>query len=69
MTGGPDEVRERLMRLEEAQAFAERALEELGGEVRALGERLAELRAAVRRLEGQVERLAAPPDDTDSAEE
>jgi len=47
-----DEIGEaRIRRLEEGQAFGERAIDELGREVRALGDRVARLAAALRRVE------------------
>jgi len=51
----------RLQRLEEAQAFDERAIEELGKEVRALGERVMQLAAALKRVEA----LLAEEDDAE----
>ena len=59
----PRDIVERVRRLEEAQAFAERTAEDLGEELRALGRRVSELHAAVRRLEGRVERLTPPPEE------
>lgn len=64
---GEDDIRIRLLRLEEAQAFADHAADQLNDEVRALGRRVLELQAQVRRLEAMLARLAAPADDPDSA--
>ncbi len=45
---------ERIQKLEEAQAFSERLVEELGEEVRSLSEKVAELAAALKRVEGML---------------
>lgn len=42
---------ERIQKLEEAQAFSERAMEELSLEVRDLGKRIADLAAALKQVE------------------
>ncbi len=44
---------ERIQKLEEAQAFSERTVEELEEEVRALSRRVVELAAALARLEAK----------------
>lgn len=58
---------ERLTRLEEAQAFSERTVESLDGEVRALGDRIDALRRVVERLEGRIDGMeqASQADDLD----
>lgn len=59
MAEAGDDLAKRLVRLEEAQGFAERTSEQLGEEVRALSTRVSELQALVRRLEAQLSRLNA----------
>lgn len=53
-----ERILERIIRLEEAQAFGERGVEQLSGEIYALGRRLDELVARVARLEHQAARAA-----------
>ena len=64
-----DELRDRMQRLEEGQGFADHAAAQLAEEVRALSKRLTELQAHVRRLEGQLTRLASPPPPEDGSEQ
>lgn len=48
---------ERLTRLEESQAFTERTVDTLDGEVRALGDKIDALRRVVAGLESRIGRL------------
>lgn len=57
-----DDSRRQNPNLEEAQAFSERAIEELGEEVRALSQKVAEVAAALKRLEAM---LAEEDDEKD----
>lgn len=64
-----EDIRKRLIRLEESQGFAERSVEQLAEEVRALGKQVAEVRTQLRRLEAQLVRLSAPSDAEGSEQE
>lgn len=68
---GPEEVRRmeaRILRLEEAQMYADRAVEQLHEEVLGLGRRVEEVLARIQRLEQRLERaeaeIAQPEDAT-----
>lgn len=64
----PDSIR----RLEEAQAFTDRTVEELSDEVRDLGRRAAQLAAMLNRLELRLRRIETgdqPMTDTDRADD
>jgi uncharacterized coiled-coil protein SlyX len=50
----PEAVSRRLARLEESQAFAERAAEQLSAEMAEINRRLGEVAARLARLEGKV---------------
>jgi uncharacterized coiled-coil protein SlyX len=54
---------QRLQRLEESQAFAEHAIEQLSAELAALSKRLHESTARIARLERRLDQLAAGDDD------
>lgn len=47
---------ERIQKLEEDQAFTERAIDELGEEVRTLSRRVADVASAIKRLEGMLDK-------------
>lgn len=63
------DLESRLARLEEAQAFAERAGDQVGQEVRDLGRRITELGARLRRIEEQLARHTAPAEEEGSDQE
>ncbi len=54
---------ERITRLEEAQAFADRTVETLDAEVRALGDKVDQMRRALIKLEARLEALEEGDDD------
>ena len=53
----PDPLTIRLQRLEEAQGFSERTIEQLSAEIARLGRHLAEAQARIKRLEARLEQL------------
>jgi len=57
---------ERLIRLEESQAFAERTIDALDAEVRTLGEKVDEMRRTIARLEARIESLMEHEPDADA---
>lgn len=59
------ELRDTIARLEEAQAFAERAADRLAGEVSELNRRLVEAVRRLDRLERRLEEMSAEPDGDD----
>jgi len=58
----------RLRTLEEAQAFSERSVEQLSGEIAELSKRVTEALAHIRMLEGRLQQLLEPPEDAESPE-
>jgi uncharacterized coiled-coil protein SlyX len=60
----------RLLKLEEAQAFSERTIEQLSAEMAELNRRLGEVSVRLSRLEQRLEGLSNPsPGEDDEAEE
>ena len=60
--GNPQSVEERLVRLEEDAAFAQRAADELSAEIRLLNDRLREISRRVDGLESRLRAAAEGPD-------
>jgi uncharacterized coiled-coil protein SlyX len=64
-TSGGAEISERLTRLEEAETFAQRTVDELNAEVVELNRRLADALARLERLEARLD--SASPGDRETA--
>lgn len=55
----------RVQRLEEAQGFAERAIEQLGEEIASLNRRMAAMQALLKALETRLAKMSEPPEDAE----
>ena len=65
MSAEPRQDPDRVLKLEEAQAFSEHAMDELSAEVRELGKRVGELAALIARVEKRLAEGSQPEESSD----